>query len=194
MKKVAVVGATGYTGVELLRLLVNHPQVQVSQVTSRENAGTRVDAMFPNLRGFLDLDFTAPEVEQLAENDLVFFATPNGVAMKSTPTLLEAGVKVIDLAADFRIKDIDVWEKWYEMKHACPELVEEAVGQDVHARNGGQGVACRNGLFVVQQGQLAQTRLAQQAHVNGEGQGAQARVGADVRRRLVAADVLLARG
>ena len=127
MKKVAVVGATGYTGVELLRLLVNHPQIQVSQVTSRENAGTRVDAMFPDLRGFLDLDFTAPEVEQLAENDLVFFATPNGVAMKSTPALLEAGVKVIDLAADFRIKDIDVWEKWYEMKHACPELVEEAV-------------------------------------------------------------------
>lgn len=127
MKKVAVVGATGYTGVELLRLLVNHPQVCISQVTSRENVGTRVDAMFPNLRGFLDLDFTAPEVEQLADNDLVFFATPNGVAMKSTAALLAAGTKVIDLAADFRIKDIDTWEKWYEMKHACPELVEEAV-------------------------------------------------------------------
>lgn len=127
MKKVAVVGATGYTGVELLRLLVNHPQVQISHVTSRENAGTRVDAMFPNLRGFLDLEFSAPETEQLAENDLVFFATPNGVAMKSTVALLEAGTKVIDLAADFRIKDIGVWEKWYEMKHACPEVVDEAV-------------------------------------------------------------------
>lgn len=127
MKKVAVVGATGYTGVELLRLLVNHPHVQVSHVTSRENAGTRVDAMFPNLRGFLDLDFSAPEVEQLAESDLVFFATPNGVAMRSAPALLAAGVKVIDLAADFRIKDISLWEKWYDMQHACPELVEEAV-------------------------------------------------------------------
>ncbi len=127
MKKVAVVGATGYTGVELLRLLVNHPHVEVSHVTSREHAGSRVDAMFPNLRGFLDLEFSAPEPEQLAGADLVFFATPNGVAMRSTPMLLEAGVKVIDLAADFRIKDIATWEKWYGMEHACPELVAEAV-------------------------------------------------------------------
>ena len=127
MKKVAVVGATGYTGVELLRLLVNHPEVEVSHVTSRENAGSRVDAMFPNLRGFLDLEFTAPETEQLAESDLVFFATPNGVAMRSVPALLDAGTRVIDLAADFRIKDIATWEKWYGMEHACPELVAEAV-------------------------------------------------------------------
>jgi N-acetyl-gamma-glutamyl-phosphate reductase len=127
VKKVAVVGATGYTGVELLRLLVNHPQVEITHVTSRANVGSRVDAMFPNLRGFLDLDFSEPEAEQLAEADLVFFATPNGVAMKSAAELLDAGTKMIDLAADFRIKDIAVWSKWYGMEHACPDLVAEAV-------------------------------------------------------------------
>ncbi len=127
VKKVAVVGATGYTGVELLRLLVSHPDVEVAQVTSRANAGSRVDAMFPNLRGFLDLEFSAPEPEQLADCDLVFYATPNGVAMKGVPQLLDAGTKVIDLAADFRIKNIDVWSQWYGMEHACPDLVAEAV-------------------------------------------------------------------
>ena len=126
-KKIGIVGATGYTGVELLRLLVNHPGVEIAYVTSRENAGSRVDAMFPNLRGYLDLEFSAPANEQLAECDLVFFATPNGVAMKSAQVLLDAGVKVIDLAADFRIKDIALWEKWYGMQHASPQLVEEAV-------------------------------------------------------------------
>ena len=126
-RKIGIVGATGYTGVELLRLLVNHPHVDISYVTSREHAGTRVDAMFPSLRGYLDLEFSAPANEQLSECDLVFFATPNGVAMKSAATLLEAGTKVIDLAADFRIKDIALWEKWYGMQHASPSLVEEAV-------------------------------------------------------------------
>jgi N-acetyl-gamma-glutamyl-phosphate reductase len=126
-RKIGIVGATGYTGVELLRLLVNHPGVEITYVTSRENAGSRVDAMFPNLRGYLDLEFSAPATEQLAECDLVFFATPNGVAMKSAQALVDAGVKVIDLAADFRIKDLAVWEKWYGMQHASPQLVEEAV-------------------------------------------------------------------
>ncbi|MEZ5477523.1 MAG: N-acetyl-gamma-glutamyl-phosphate reductase [Thiolinea sp.] len=127
MKKVAVVGATGYTGVELLRLLVSHPEVEISHVTSRANAGSRVDAMFPNLRGFLDLEFSEPDTAQLAAADLVFFATPNGVAMQSARELLEAGTRMIDLAADFRIRDIATWSQWYGMEHACPELVEEAV-------------------------------------------------------------------
>jgi len=126
-RKIGIVGATGYTGVELLRLLVNHPGVDITYVTSREHAGSRVDAMFPNLRGFLDLTFSAPSNQQLAECDLVFFATPNGIAMKSAQVLLDAGVKVIDLAADFRIKDVALWEKWYGMQHASPQLVEEAV-------------------------------------------------------------------
>ncbi len=127
MKKVAVVGATGYTGVELLRLLVSHPEVEISQVTSRTHAGSRVDAMFPNLRGFLDLSFSEPDVSQLAKNDLVFFATPNGVAMQSAQALVAAGTRLIDLAADFRIKDIATWSQWYGMEHACPERVADAV-------------------------------------------------------------------
>ncbi len=126
-KKIGIVGATGYTGVELLRLLATHPDVEISYVTSRSNAGMRVDAMFPNLRGFIDLEFSDPSTDALAQCDLVFFATPNGVAMKHVPALLAAGTKVIDLAADFRIKDLDVWSKWYGMDHACPDLVAEAV-------------------------------------------------------------------
>jgi N-acetyl-gamma-glutamyl-phosphate reductase len=127
MKKIGIVGATGYTGVELLRILVTHPDVEISFVTSRSNAGKRVDDMFPNLRGFIDLTFTDPAGDELADCDLVFFATPNGIAMKQTATLLEANTKVIDLAADFRFKDVELWSKWYDMKHICPELLEEAV-------------------------------------------------------------------
>jgi len=127
MVKVGVVGATGYTGVELLRLLVNHPEANLEVITSRAEVGRAITELFPNLRGLVDLTFVEPSVEALAICDLVFFATPNGIAMKMVPDLLEAGIKVIDLAADFRIKDIDVWSKWYGMSHACPELVDEAV-------------------------------------------------------------------
>lgn len=126
-KKIGIVGATGYTGVELLRLLSVHPGVEISFVTSRSNAGMRVDAMFPSLRGFVDLEFSDPSSDALGECDLVFFATPNGVAMKHVPGLLKKGAKVIDLAADFRIKDVGLWSHWYGMEHACPELVAEAV-------------------------------------------------------------------
>ena len=120
-------GATGYTGVELLRLLALHPEVQVTHVTSRAEAGTPVSAVFPNLRKYLDLQFCEPDVARLAECDVVFFATPNGTAMQSVPELLQRGVKVIDLSADFRIKDAKLWSQWYKMEHACPELLAEAV-------------------------------------------------------------------
>ncbi|RDE18017.1 N-acetyl-gamma-glutamyl-phosphate reductase [Motiliproteus coralliicola] len=125
--KVGIVGGTGYTGVELLRLLVRHPQVELSVITSRSEAGKGVSELYPNLRGHVDLAFAEPDLETLAQCDLVFFATPNGIAMQQTPALLERGVRVIDLAADFRIKDLDVWSKWYGMEHACPEQVAEAV-------------------------------------------------------------------
>ena len=126
MKKIGIVGATGYTGVELLRLLAMHSGVEVSVVTSRSNVGTRVDAMFPNLRGHCDCEFSDPSDDVLGDCDLVFFATPNGIAMEHTPELLKSGVKVIDLAADFRIKNVDIWQQWYGMTHACPELLETA--------------------------------------------------------------------
>jgi N-acetyl-gamma-glutamyl-phosphate reductase len=127
MIKVGIVGGTGYTGVELLRLLAAHPQVTLQVITSRADAGTPVNQMFPSLRGFVDLSFTHPDQAHLEECDLVFFATPNGIAMQQVRTLLDAGVKVIDLAADFRLQDIPSWEKWYGMAHACPDLVAEAV-------------------------------------------------------------------
>ncbi len=125
--KVGVVGGTGYTGVELLRLLVLHPEVELCAVTSRSEAGQHVAGLYPNLRGRLDLRFSEPAIESLSVCDLVFFATPNGVAMKMVPQLLDAGVKVIDLAADFRLKDPAVWEKWYGMPHACEDILASAV-------------------------------------------------------------------
>ena len=127
MIKVGIVGGTGYTGVELLRLLALHPQVELTAITSRGEAGTAVADMFPSLRGRVTLRFVDPKDAQLESCDVVFFATPNGIAMQQTRALLEAGVRVIDLAADFRIKDIGVWEKWYGMTHAAPDLVAEAV-------------------------------------------------------------------
>ena len=116
MIKVGIVGGTGYTGVELLRLLARHPRVELKAITSRKEAGMPVADMFPNLRGRVKLAFSTPEEAGLENCDVVFFATPNGVAMQQTRALLDAGVKVIDLAADFRIKDIAVWEKWYKME------------------------------------------------------------------------------
>ncbi len=125
--KTGIVGGTGYTGVELLRILANHPKVDLQVITSRSEAGLPVSDLYPNLRGFMDIHFSEPDVKALKNCDLVFFATPNGVAMKMVPELIEAGVKVIDLAADFRIKDIAVWEQWYGMTHACPDYVAQAV-------------------------------------------------------------------
>ncbi|MDQ7015537.1 MAG: N-acetyl-gamma-glutamyl-phosphate reductase [Gammaproteobacteria bacterium] len=127
MPSVGIVGGTGYTGVELLRLLVIHPSVELTVITSRSAVGQRVDEMFPSLRGFIDLTFSEPSLELLSQCDVVFFATPNGTAMQMVPELLQAGIKVIDLAADFRLKDPDVWLQWYKMEHACPELLAEAV-------------------------------------------------------------------
>ena len=127
MVKVGIVGGTGYTGVELLRLLARHPQAEVVAITSRKEAGMPVADMFPNLRGHIHLKFCEPQDAGLENCDMVFFATPNGIAMQQARELLAAGVRVVDLAADFRIKDIAVWQKWYGMEHACPELVAEAV-------------------------------------------------------------------
>lgn len=127
MANIAVVGATGYTGVELLRLLSTRADVTLQAVTSRELAGTPVARLYPNLRGHVDLEFVAPDEDVLAECDVVFFATPNTVAMAAVPALLSRGVRIIDLSADFRLQDVSVWERWYGAKHSCPEIVAEAV-------------------------------------------------------------------
>jgi len=127
MIRAGIVGGTGYTGVELLRILALHQEVDVAVVTSRTDAGVRVDALYPNLRDYIDVVFTAPDVDALAACDVVFFATPNGTAMLMAGQLLARGVKVIDLSADFRLQDAKEWSQWYGMEHACPDLIGEAV-------------------------------------------------------------------
>jgi N-acetyl-gamma-glutamyl-phosphate reductase len=127
MIKAGIVGGTGYTGIELLRLLAQHPQVELRAITSRQEAGKPVAAMFPSLRGRVDLAFTEPTRDALRGCDVVFFATPNLVAMNEARALLDAGCRVVDLSADFRIQDVAEWERFYKAKHAAPELVREAV-------------------------------------------------------------------
>ena len=127
MIKIGIIGGTGYTGVELLRLLAMHPEAKLQVITSRGEAGKKVADLFPSLRGHVNLAFTEPDTKSLAACDVVFSATPNGIAMTHARELLKAGVKLIDLAADFRLKDPAGWEKWYGMPHACPELLAEAV-------------------------------------------------------------------
>lgn len=127
MIKVGIVGATGYTGVELLRLLAGHPDIEIKAITSRSEVGVPVASLFPNLRGIVDLTFCLPDLKNLKTCDVVFFATPHGVAQSLIPSLLQAGVKIIDLSADFRIRDISLWEQWYGQRHAAPELIAEAV-------------------------------------------------------------------
>lgn len=125
--KVGIVGGTGYTGVELLRLLAIHPDVELTVITSRGEAGMPVADMFPSLRGYVDLAFSDPATANLDACDVVFFATPHGVAMSQAQALLAANVKVIDLAADFRLQDTAVFEKWYKMPHSCPDILTNAV-------------------------------------------------------------------
>lgn len=127
MVKVGIVGGTGYTGVELLRLLAAHEEAEVVAITSRAESGRRVDDLFPNLRGHYDLAFSEPDVKELAACDVVFFATPHNVAMNMVPELLDAGARVVDLSADYRIRDAALWSEWYGEPHASPQLLGEAV-------------------------------------------------------------------
>lgn len=127
MIRAGIVGGTGYTGVELLRILALHPEVEIVRVTSRSDAGKPVAEAYPNLRGFVDAVFVEPALDTLSDCNVVFFATPNGTAMRMAPALLERGVRLIDLAADFRLRDPEVWARWYGEPHACPELLAEAV-------------------------------------------------------------------
>jgi N-acetyl-gamma-glutamyl-phosphate reductase len=130
MIKIGIVGGTGYTGVELLRLLASHPEADVRAITSRKDAGTKVAAMFQSLRGpatkMNSLVFSDPAETDLNACDVVFFATPHGVAMSQARELVAGGTKIIDLAADFRLKDAAAFERWYRIPHACPELLAEA--------------------------------------------------------------------
>ena len=127
MIKAGIVGGTGYTGVELLRLLAQHPQVELKAITSRKEAGSAVAQIFPSLRGRVALAFSEPTAQALRGCDVVFYATPHGVCMQDARIVLDAGAKIVDLSADFRLQDLAEWERWYRMKHAAPDLVREAV-------------------------------------------------------------------
>ncbi len=190
MVKVGIVGGTGYTGVELLRLLARHPSVALTVITSRSEAGVAVADMFPNLRGHLDLRFSVPDSQVLKSCDVVFFATPNGTAMAMARELLEAGVRVIDLAADFRFKDAAEWEKWYGVPHACPDLLAEAIyglpevrreairGARLLANPGCYPTAVQLGLLpLVEQGLVDIDHLIADAKSGVSGAGRKASVG-----------------
>ena len=125
--RVGIVGGTGYTGAELVRLLAGHPGAELACISSRQHRGEAVAAMFPSLRGVTDLRFGDPDTPELRDCDVVFFATPHGIAMRAAPALLEAGVRVIDLSADFRLRDAAVFERWYGMSHEAPEALAESV-------------------------------------------------------------------
>ena len=127
MIRAGIIGGTGYTGVELLRLLVGHPEVELVAISSRTEKGKAVSDIFPSLHGRLDLSFCDPEESALDQCDVVFAATPNGVAMTHAQSLLDSDTCFIDLSADFRIKDPEIWREWYGMDHACPELIGQAV-------------------------------------------------------------------
>ena len=127
MINAGIVGGTGYTGAELIRLLSRHPGARAAAITSRSETGTAVTELFPSLRGFTDLEFVAPDSSEMASCDVVFFATPNGVAMEQAGRYLDGGARVIDLSADFRIRDKAIWEHWYGMTHAAPALLDQAV-------------------------------------------------------------------
>src|SRR5690625_204485 len=122
-QRVGVVGGTGYAGAELLRLLAVHPEVELVAVTGRRQAGVPVADAYPQLRGKIDLQFSTPEQARLEQCDVVFFATPHAAAMHEVPHLLDAGVRVIDLSADFRLQDLEIWEQWYGVAHGAPEYV-----------------------------------------------------------------------
>ena len=124
---VSIVGGSGYTGSELLRLLVNHPHIEIDQITSRQDDGKNITEIFPFLPNKIKNKFVHPDNVSFEQSDLIFFATPNGIAMNFAEMLVSKGKRIIDLAADFRIKNIQLWEQWYGMKHACPNLVETAV-------------------------------------------------------------------
>ncbi|MFI5416128.1 MAG: N-acetyl-gamma-glutamyl-phosphate reductase [Nitrososphaerales archaeon] len=126
--KVGVVGASGYVGGEILRLLVSHPHVEIAMVTSRQYAGEYISRIQPALKGFTDLTFSELDYDKLTDKcDLVFTAVPHGTAVDIVKELYDRGMKVIDLSADYRLHNPADYDKWYGWKHTRPELLSKSV-------------------------------------------------------------------
>jgi len=125
--RVGIIGATGYTGVELLRLLLRHPEVEVTVLTSQKYAGLPIDQVFPSVMKDFQLRCEELNLDQISKKtDFIFTAVPHKTAMETVPLFVQRGKRVVDLSADFRFKDPTVYEKWYQ-KHTCPELLAESV-------------------------------------------------------------------
>lgn len=128
MIRVGIVGATGYTGVELTRLLANHPEAELKLITSRSFIGQKISEVYPNLKGVVELECEELDYKEVAERvEVVFTALPHGVSMSVVPQLLETGVQVIDLSGDYRYQSQELYEEWYQQSHSSPQLLSEAV-------------------------------------------------------------------
>lgn len=127
MIKAAVLGATGYAGVELVRLLTGHPETEIKILGSQSFAGQKISEVYPNFRHILETECTELDIDKVAECDVAFTALPHGASKSVIPSIIERGVKVIDLSGDYRYDSVEVYEKWYGQKHSSPELLKESV-------------------------------------------------------------------
>ena len=127
MIKAAVLGATGYAGIELVRLLSMHPQTEIKILGSQSFDGQRISEVYPNFKGILEKECEKTDIDKVAECDVAFTALPHGASKEVIPEIIKRGVKVIDLSGDFRYDDVSVYEKWYGQKHSSPELLKESV-------------------------------------------------------------------
>ena len=125
--KAGIIGGSGYTGIELLRIMRLHPNAEVHAISSRALEGRKVSEVFPNMHGITELSYSLPDDKALFECDIVFFATPHGVAMNNAKLFLDKNIKVVDLGADFRISNASIWSDWYKMEHTQESLLKEAV-------------------------------------------------------------------
>lgn len=128
MVRAGVLGGTGYAGIEVVRLLLRHPQVELTYVASQTYQGQKLAEVYPNLMGVCDLTCSALDIDAIAQNcDVVFTALPHGASKEVIPSLYEKGLRIVDLSGDFRYDDVKVYEAWYEQEHSAPELLEKAV-------------------------------------------------------------------
>lgn len=127
MIKTAVLGATGYAGIELVRLLTNHPEAQIEVLGSKSFAKEKISDIYQNFNHILEMPCEEVDLDKVAECDIAFTALPHGASKSVIPEIIKRGVKVIDLSGDYRYDDVEVYEKWYGEKHSSPELLAESV-------------------------------------------------------------------